>query len=1186
MKVRLVNYKKLAFGLIKKSQKADNQNLYRLSSKYFSLAQKIFRIANTETQEKIDKNKNVIRELNRQRLSNFIEDDPNKEEIYALIESLEFPYEIPFGDTTSETKQKSIIKVFNLAITLQEKNISPDVALALAHMEPEILDIIQNGNRNIPDIEIPADYHYNNQTRADVLYQYLESKNQRYGFVDDRRMAFRNPALMIDIYLNLCHTNILPQLLLDRRDFLNLMYSEGENFSYDKEHFDSALSLNYIMGKNSIPFVQKCQLESKGNAIVDIPHQVDNTIAFREIEYSPNMSQFIVENYFKINLRKDIENWLKKEYPGQLDDSDLKRIYKELMASDDIVRVHGSHLRRSDFERDAYNSQRLNLSLILKNWNREVRVENEEYKSVQEIATNPALRKLFPFERITKILNDNIIAEDIGVENIHNYPLFDALLKYQKDDIKAFLRLQTIYDNKEDESKWYQNLTQMKVENKSFIGRVMPKDDIRFPFVGAITGCCQKLKGAGEEAFENTFGADSGVFIVTDHKDNIVAQSYIWINDKTITLDSLESKYEKVNVDDFKDIYQQACNKIFSRYFDVVFCGSNNTRFKISEESKFVPLNLYENNDPNHYTYDTANGREVLYVNPDKIDEYPFISVVSKAKNNLIEPYTEDEIEFLSTNNIFADMVEQVIVKKYTDDLDDSLNKENVIEYARAMITAYIFISGKLSPGIIALCEVFTKGVNFDSVTNEDEFQVNLNKWLRDGNYYQFVNHEDQNGEIDDQRISKLDEDIEKIYNLSNRFRITNLFKANKILYSPDLKDEMSKNEMNNFVLSLDDKQKDYLFKLFTENLSFENLITKRFWYISHEYDDSGHMIYPFFAKIINKYISESKFDPEDMKLCQKINLFQLSDDDGKVDLINNGFLDFYFSQYRQELIIPSYSEIYNLKNTFQYYSDNIDDRKIGTFANNLLRNINNLETGADYVWYLLEKFKNKNLINLDVNNVDIQNLLSKVYITEELPYEFNTIYSSAMTILGHREFLKFTPEINYVINSHLNRAGDLLRVINNINKIQKINITVLEPEIVDINFVDTCKMFGDKIHIRDEDKLKGIFHYLSDKELERIYNRFTGYGTKEYNDFDVISYVEEMISSLFDIKSNPNAIENMKRIVYIKVQGYLNNHREMMSENEPYRQPIMPQTPAQPEEENEITASNKKRLKYSIKIK
>lgn len=52
-----------------------------------------------------------------------------------------------------------------------------------------------------------------------------------------------------------------------------------------------------------------------------------------------------------------------------------------------------------------------------------------------------------------------------------------------------------------------------------------------------------KINGHGENAFENTFEENSGVFIVTDKKDKIVSQSYVWINDFTISLDSIESKH-------------------------------------------------------------------------------------------------------------------------------------------------------------------------------------------------------------------------------------------------------------------------------------------------------------------------------------------------------------------------------------------------------------------------------------------------------------------------------------------------------------------------------------------------------------------------------------------------------------------------------------------------------------------
>ena len=45
---------------------------------------------------------------------------------------------------------------------------------------------------------------------------------------------------------------------------------------------------------------------------------------------------------------------------------------------------------------------------------------------------------------VKKIIEDDIIAQDIGYENITNYPLFEAMKKYQKDDIGSFLKIQKL----------------------------------------------------------------------------------------------------------------------------------------------------------------------------------------------------------------------------------------------------------------------------------------------------------------------------------------------------------------------------------------------------------------------------------------------------------------------------------------------------------------------------------------------------------------------------------------------------------------------------------------------------------------------------------------------------------------------------------------------------------------------
>jgi len=455
------------------------------------------------------------------------------------------------GETSQEHNKINKKNMLYTALELINKNVNDDVTLALIFTSEQI------GGRSI-------------QEKANLLLQELETTNQKYGLIENRRMNFRTPTLLIDIYLGL--DDLAIPLDASRSEYLNLLYSQGEDFTFDKEHFDSALNLNYILGKHSIPFVQKCHTESN-DTFANIPHNVDNILNFKELEYDPKITEFIVKNYFNINLRRDIENKLRSEL--DLSEEEIKKYTNDILSSDNFVTIKYRNYSKSEFISAATTKLRSNISSVISNWHRPIRIQGEEFKPVSELSN-------MPIEKLCKTIIQDIAAEDIGYENITNERLFQAMIKYQEDDIKSFLRVQRLVDERPEESEWYTDLTKSKVENDSYVARVLPKHDPRFPFVGAITGCCQKIHGAGNSAFLNTFGPDSGILIVTDKKDNIVAQSYIWINGTSVSLDSIESQYKTFNHEDFKDIYQKACNEIFSKYFDVVLCGNNNTKSSFS----------------------------------------------------------------------------------------------------------------------------------------------------------------------------------------------------------------------------------------------------------------------------------------------------------------------------------------------------------------------------------------------------------------------------------------------------------------------------------------------------------------------------------------------------------------------------------------------------------------------------
>ena len=217
MKVKISNSHNLISKFINKSEIADSKNLFRLSSKYFHLANKLYRLSTAELDIKIENNKKSIKERNAKSLTELLGENPDAEKYVKFLDLLEFPYDIPFGSNA-----QNISDILEIAVKLSENNVQPDVALSLAHHKNQILDLITDDKiPELNDIEYPEFANKYSDEMVEILLRYIETRNQNYGFVDNRRMDFRTTTLMIDTYLNLVNHENISQLVGNRKEFLD-----------------------------------------------------------------------------------------------------------------------------------------------------------------------------------------------------------------------------------------------------------------------------------------------------------------------------------------------------------------------------------------------------------------------------------------------------------------------------------------------------------------------------------------------------------------------------------------------------------------------------------------------------------------------------------------------------------------------------------------------------------------------------------------------------------------------------------------------------------------------------------------------------------------------------------------------------------------------------------------------------
>jgi len=1164
MKIRIANYQSLANKFLEKAEKADEKKLFKLSSRYYSIAQKIYRIANSDLTEKINQNKNVIREYNRNNLEQFIEDQPNKEEIYAFFQSLEFPYEIHFGNTSTENRKQEAIRIINLALNLHKRGESSDIALALSHFQYNISGL-------------PIDM----ENDTEELLNFIEQRKQKYGFINDRRMDFRTPTLLIEIHhLSNAPNEILP-LINNRREFLNLMYSEGDHFAFDLEHFGSALTFNYIFGKQSIPFAQKCKSEYSGNPIVDIPHMVDNELSLDKLENDEKIGKFIIDNYFKANIRKSVEEWFKTNHQYRSEEKNKSLIAELFDPKNELtgVDIYGTIWKISDFTRLALPKLRTDIALIIKNWHSDVQIGKNEFKAIKDISN-------YSIEKLSKIIEDDITAQKIGYENITNYPLYQAMKKYQKDDIDSFLKIQDYFDSRE-ESNWYKELSKLKVENDSYIARLLPKDDLRFPFVGAISGCCQKIRGHGEAAFIDSFYQDSGILIVTDKRDNIVSQSYVWINEGTISLDSIESKYASSNIDpeNFKDIYQKACKDILAKHFDVVLMGNNNTLVPISDQNKIIPLDIYRNNAPKVYTYDTENGREVLYANPETIDQYPYISLMDKAKNNLIKPLTLEEIEIISDpyNDDIYKNIEKILVNKYINEIDDVINKKNLLSFYH-LFDDYDYIDTEL----IFLCQTLNDApLDFGISLNLTQFQIFLNKWLRDGGYI---------------NLHKQDESLNRDYHYIQQyiheesFEPTKLYKTQKIMFAPI--EEINRDiDVANFIDNLEPTEKESALKMLANNMSFldilkklqvetpEDLTTTKGAFGSYK-----PMLFKFLPSLIGTYIENNKFSFDDMEKVQELNIvdqymaYQIG------PMIDKGILNYYFQTNEEnKQIIPTEDEL----NSISYYISKNDLENVPfvtEFANRFMNIIPEIPEMIDdkklshsSLMDLIATLIKKQLTNININDYNIQKIIFAGYSYYKLEGlitdKINNVYISLDLYRVFSLKNLIAPEINLIVDEDKKLYSVAIQ-ISQLDTIQKVNVIVQAPLSLNEQMAKDLRYAKEKINYRNEDLIKLIQNYVNPHKIATTYNNYKSYERNaSFKDYAFVNLRSELYELTYGQIDKVEA--ELEQIVNQRVNEYLSQFQPTPT------QPITtPETqPIQPEEQKEITA-NRKTSRYTIKQK
>jgi hypothetical protein len=503
---------------------------------------------------------------------------------------------------------------------------------------------------------------------SDQFRNKVSRLNDIHGFPTGRRLDFKdaiyfyeasvNPNASKNVFAN----RVLPSM----NDFLDLLF---EKFNFDpaihNETAESLYKINYVFGPKSLEYIKKFSPEIDLNDTEQKldPHTIHDPAQRLPINFfqpqgisgetivtqsGTELRETEIKDGYDINvtgmgnfiLANSVNN-----FQNHIDDIDLSIVSNE-NKENDVRKALINFLK--PYETLDYNALSQNKSKIIEefdekykrilkksiihvitfifekcmdkeytkllpSWNRKVFVDDAEYPIRQLIGK-------LSFEEINAIIDSDALIRKIGIENIKDMEFARAFLKYGEygGDPYYFQIAQDLYLNNQDkEPNWAGKI----IKSGNLTGRILPKSDKRFLFVGNITGCCQKLDGAARESchdsIENSF---SSIFVIENINGRIQAQAYVW-EDKNgkIVFDSFETKNKdaEFNIDCYNII------KEISKEFSAdVFIGAWNS-VKPQEIENYSGPKITSNffNKHNNGVYD-GDLRNIVPLNIEVKDSY------------------------------------------------------------------------------------------------------------------------------------------------------------------------------------------------------------------------------------------------------------------------------------------------------------------------------------------------------------------------------------------------------------------------------------------------------------------------------------------------------------------------------------------------------------------------------------
>jgi len=114
--------------------------------------------------------------------------------------------------------------------------------------------------------------------------------------------------------------------------------------------------------------------------------------------------------------------------------------------------------------------------------------------------------------------------------------------------------------------KWTENILVEEIgpKNKKYIGRFLPRSDVRGLYLGEYTNCCQHPGGDGEPcAYHGQCSLYGAFFVVENEEGDIIAQSWVWEakpknNELAVVFDNIETRGAQGREEVIIHLYEKA----------------------------------------------------------------------------------------------------------------------------------------------------------------------------------------------------------------------------------------------------------------------------------------------------------------------------------------------------------------------------------------------------------------------------------------------------------------------------------------------------------------------------------------------------------------------------------------------------------------------------------------------------